>query len=253
MKKQNNQKNSIFTLIELLIVIAIIAILAAMLLPALNKAREAGKSSKCSNHLRQFGQAFQMYLNDFDSLPPGNAQNGCNTYSTNALHWSNLLCQGNYVRVPIPPQLTGGNERWQREGLTTGGIFVCPSIDTGATTYGGGLGVNQEHIFSYNHTHLKNYIFPKRAKRASKVIAMADASPLSSGRQSKHINCPIDYDWNSQTSGVAAFAPRHGNSGNALYLDGHVISRQFNQIYMPYHAGNWRTINDNPWGHGFEL
>lgn len=53
-----------FTLIELLIVIALIAILAALLLPALNKAREAGKSTKCLANLKQIAAASSSYADD---------------------------------------------------------------------------------------------------------------------------------------------------------------------------------------------
>jgi prepilin-type N-terminal cleavage/methylation domain-containing protein/prepilin-type processing-associated H-X9-DG protein len=59
-----------FTLIELLVVIAIIAILAAILFPVFAQARESARMTSCLSNMRQWGNAFQMYTQDFDAKYP---------------------------------------------------------------------------------------------------------------------------------------------------------------------------------------
>jgi len=66
-----------FTLIELLVVIAIIALLVAILLPALQRVRKQARAVLCQSNLRQWGQTFFIYTQDYDGhLPSGSSALG---------------------------------------------------------------------------------------------------------------------------------------------------------------------------------
>ena len=58
-----------FTLVELLVVIAIIGVLMSLVLPAVQRARESGRTINCANNMRSVGQALSQYSENKKSLP----------------------------------------------------------------------------------------------------------------------------------------------------------------------------------------
>ena len=110
-----------FTLIELLAVIAIIAILASILLPALNKARDRAKTTKCMGNLKQIGTAFVMYMEDYQWWLPG--QNAV----IDGHNDSAIYLFSSYMNIP----------RWQGGTSLLPKVYVCPSNFHGSGSYCG--------------------------------------------------------------------------------------------------------------------
>ncbi|MEN6356760.1 MAG: prepilin-type N-terminal cleavage/methylation domain-containing protein [Armatimonadota bacterium] len=108
-----------FTLIELLVVIAIIAILAAILFPVFTTAKKQASYTACSSNLKQIGNAYTMYVDEYNGwypaaernlqsgekkIYPQQQQNGTCTWDIAILKYLKtpavFKCPADYVRSP---------------------------------------------------------------------------------------------------------------------------------------------------------
>ncbi len=218
------KKRQIFTLIELLVVIAIIAILSALLLPALNKAREKGRTAKCVNNEKQLGTSMVLYMQDYDEVFIPWAQGD---WMANG--WGQQMAKGDYL---------------------TARILICPSIESSKYT----VDVDKYHVidtaskvssslYRFTYSHYGYNAFGPGSGYWRDIAGFSlttDFSPTPRAADFKNPSAKIMF---GECTRVATRYPcmrleywynngfplddRHtGGNSNILWIDGHVSSEK---------------------------
>jgi prepilin-type N-terminal cleavage/methylation domain-containing protein len=221
-----------FTLAELLVVVAIIAIFAAILFPVLYQAQDTAKMRVCASNLRQLGQAFRMYLDDWNGYTP----------SSQSVSSENLTFRPeplfNYIRQPaVSLQDSNPKRAWICPG-DRGHDNIPPAWKTGFVT-------TSSYIYPYRaylacddprfpDTDVKKGLMvgktPRRVEqwaRPSRDLLLSDNAPnFHRGQRS------VDSD-----EAVKCV--------NCLMLDGRVVSATYRDMWDGYYT--YAACCDNPY------
>jgi len=231
-------RKSGFTLIELLVVIAIIAILAAILFPVFAKARETARSASCKSNLKQIGNAWMMYCQDYDERTPMN-------------WWSATPCS----KAPLTnfPFGERGSQpiMFQRiqPYVKNKQVLICPSDGAPASGADGVDGLEGQCVnvrFSYASSDEAGGLgdingglglgLPIAGIEFPASMYLAFDSQRYYGSPENNID---SFGWMPQNNGINAdFVSRHNGMVNVAYCDGHVKAARCSDMF-PCERGDW--------------
>jgi len=202
-----------------------------LLLPVLGSARQAARGVKCLANQRQSHTGISLYATEYKGWLPTAGRSFHNPRMT--ANWSGAVAH--YISVPYITEWNYNNIKWPdiryisvystlRNDVKPN-ILKCPSDDTynywktqSAVSYSwntglNGLGRNDSYTFEY-----VNPLFAYRYGRQRQASIRMPSSTIMTGE--KNLQGLYEYT-DAQLSTSADFFPRHNESGNILWSDGH--------------------------------
>ena len=213
-----------FTLIELLVVIAIIAILAGLLLPSVDRARRAGLSTQCLNHLRQLQIGSLNYSHEHnDGLLPNHYVYGTtdsNTPYQTAYSW----CPGDARRDTTPSNIQSGA---LFAYVPTPKVYRCPADRAIARTEADPPRP-VPRTRSYNLSLSLNSLWQPRGVTTLSAAARRNVDGIFAFIEVDEL-CILDPTFGMYYGDQGSWAAywidlpsdRHDRAGNLSFLDGH--------------------------------
>ena len=206
-----------FTLVELLCAITIGFILATLLLASLSRAKMAGSQTLCSQHLKQFGLAAQLYWDDnLGESFPFRAR----TLSDGEVYWFGWLQKGREgERIFEPKQ----GLLYAYLGESEAGR--CPSFNP---TQNGFKLKGRDSITSYGYslslapTISKPWIKIDALKNPSVLTVFADSAQVNTFQFPATLENPLVEEFYYVNASEPTTHFRHVKRANSVFVDGHV-------------------------------
>jgi prepilin-type N-terminal cleavage/methylation domain-containing protein/prepilin-type processing-associated H-X9-DG protein len=237
-----------FSLIELMIVVAIISILASLLLPALQIAREKGKTISCLNNLKQMAIATTLYTNTFDGYYTPAYSNAGKIHYAWDITVVGLVKEKNFKPGTL----------WFSSDLSSNNstIHQCPSFSGGDMWAGEGF-----TGYNYNTSYIGNDSGEVPAKvsqikHPSDTVIFGEGAWGGGQNANKFMRAPFgdrpggDANFNGRSAGTQHF--RHLGLSNVSFCDGHASSvfklyknsygHETSNVYGPC---GWLSIDDS--------